>query len=252
MESESVELTIIPSEPLEPLPSAPLEQLAPLEPLPTKPLEHLAPTAPSNQDSSQKLNVIIAVATEAYRALIASFLILFVPQSCGDHVCSFSENAQTGGDHLYNAGIVFNAITMASFVGLYFAEVRRENKLIAYLDVNAKKPCDNESVTAVLEHLPVYQRDAIHFYDALYVKAGYVTIVCFTVNTVLSGLVVYKYYLDDKTTTTFITSVLFVLLKLQQVYATLNTEKNVYYSAYITNKIQYNDLDCNKANKETA
>ncbi len=247
MEKESVELTITPSAPIEPL-----SQSAPIEPLPSAPLEPLEPMKPlepSSQDTSQKLNVLIAVATEAYRALIASFLILFVPQSCGDHVCSFSENAHTGGDPLYNAGFVFNAITMASFVALYFAELRRENKLIAYLDVNTKKPCDNESVTAVLEHLPKYQRDSIHFYDALYVKAGYVTIVCFTVNTVLSGLVVYKYYLDDKTTTTFITSVLFVLLKLQQVYATLNTEKNVYYSAYITEKIQYNDLDSNKVNK---
>jgi hypothetical protein len=213
---------------------------------PTEPVE----PPPDNQDAGQKLSVIITVCAEIYRALIASFLILFVPQSCGDHVCSFSENAQTGTDPLYNAAFIFNAITMASFVALYLAEVRRENKLIAYLDVNPQKPCDNLSVTTILEKLPAYQRDSIHFFDSLYIKTGYTTIVCFTVNTVLSGLVVYKYYLDDKTTTTFITSVLFVLLKLQQVYATVNTEKNVYYSAYISNKIQYNDLDRNKKNKE--
>ena len=62
----------------------------------------------------------------------------------------------------------------------------------------------------------------------------------------LSGLVVYKYYLDDKTTTTYITSVLFVVQKLIQVYVTLNTEKNVFYSAYLTGKIQYNDIDNDK------
>jgi hypothetical protein len=71
-------------------------------------------------------------------------------------------------------------------------------------------------------------------------------IACFTVNTVLSGLVVYKYYLDDKTTTTYITSVLFVIQKLIQVYATLKTEKNVFYSAYLSGKIQYNDVDKDK------
>ena len=210
--------------------------------------EQLAP--PPDQDTSQKINVIITVCAEIYRALIASFLILFVPQRCNDHVCSFSENAHTGTDILYNVAFIFNGITMASFMALYLSEVRRENKLIAYLDVNPQKPCDNLSVTAVMENLPIYQRDAIHFYDSLYVKAGYSTIVCFTVNTVLSGLVVYKYYLDDKTTTTFITSVLFVLLKLQQVYATVNTEKNIYYSAYISSKIQYNDLDRNKINNQ--
>jgi hypothetical protein len=66
----------------------------------------------------------------------------------------------------------------------------------------------------------------------------------------LSGLVVYKYYLDDKTTTTFITSLLFVIQKLQQVYVTLKTEKNVFYSAYLNSKVQYNDLDKDKIVKQ--
>jgi hypothetical protein len=199
-----------------------------------------------SQDTSQKIGVATTVVVEIYRALIASFLILFVPQSCGNHVCSFSENAQTGPDPLYNAGFAFNCITMAAFIALYYAEVRRESKLIAYLDVNAGKPSDNESVGHILKKLPDYCSKAILYYDGLYTKAGYTVIVCFAVNTVLSGLVVYKYYLDDKTTTTYITSVLFVIQKLIQVYATLKTEKNVFYSAYLSGKIQYNDVDPDK------
>ena len=62
--------------------------------------------------------------------------------------------------------------------------------------------------------------------------------------------VIYKYYLDDKTTTTFITSLLFVIQKLQQVYVTLKTEKNVFYSAYLNSKVQYNDLDKDKVVKQ--
>jgi hypothetical protein len=208
-----------------------------------------------SQDTNQKIGVTIAVAVEIYRALIASFLILFVPQKCydevkGDHVCSFSENAETGPDPLYNAGFVFNCITMAAFVALYYAEVRREVKLIAYLDVNPNRPSDNESVGQVLEKIQPQHKDAILYYDSLYIKAGYITIGCFTINSILSGLVVYKYYLDDKTTTTFITSLLFVIQKLQQVYVTLKTEKNVFYSAYLNSKVQYNDLDKDKVVKE--
>ena len=199
-----------------------------------------------SQDTSQKLGVASIVAVEIYRALVASFLILFVPQSCGDHVCSFSENAETGPDPLYNAGFVFNCITMAAFSGLYYVEVRREGKLIAYLDVNTEKPSDNESVGVILTKLPKYCSDSILYYDNLYIKAGYFVIGCFIINSILSGLVVYKYYLDDKTTTTYITSVLFVVQKLIQVYATLNTEKNVFYSAYLSGKIQYNDVDKDK------
>ena len=211
--------------------------------------------AEDSQDTNQKIGVTIAVAVEIYRALIASFLILFVPQKCydevnGDHVCSFSENAETGPDPLYNAGFVFNCLTMAAFVALYYAEVRREVKLIAYLDVNPNRPSDNESVGQVLEKIQPQHKDAILFYDSLYIKAGYLTIGCFTINSILSGLVVYKYYLDDKTTTTFITSLLFVIQKLQQVYVTLKTEKNVFYSAYLNSKVQYNDLDKDKVVKQ--
>ena len=204
------------------------------------------PPPEDNQDTKQKIGVATTVAVEFYRALVASFLILFVPQSCGDHVCSFSENAQTGPDPLYNAGFAFNCITMAAFAALYYAEVRREGKLIAYLDVNPAKPSDNDSVGQVLEKMPKYRSDGILYYDSLYTKAGYTVITCFSVNTVLSGLVVYKYYLDDKTTTTYITSVLFVIQKLIQVYATLKTDKNVFYSAYLSGKIQYNDMDKDK------
>mgnify|MGYP000282887204 CR=1 FL=1 len=66
------------------------------------------------------------------------------------------------------------------------------------------------------------------------------------INTILSGFVVYKYYLDDKTTSTFITSVLFMITKMGDVYSTVSTEKNIFYSAYLKGKIQYNDLDANK------
>jgi hypothetical protein len=68
----------------------------------------------------------------------------------------------------------------------------------------------------------------------------------FIVNTILSGFVVYEYYLDSQTTSTYITNILFMVTKLADVYANVNTEKNVFYSAYMKGKIQYNDVDPNK------
>ncbi len=199
-----------------------------------------------DQDFQQKTGVTIAVVLELYRVLIASFLILFVPQNCGDHVCSISENAQTGTDPLYNAGFSFNCITLIAFMAMYFAEIKREGKLIAYLDVNPRCKTDNDSVGEVLAKLPEYRKTTILFYDGLYQKTGYFALTCFVVNTALSGCVVYKYYLDDKTTSTFITSVLFMITKMADVYSTVKTEKNILYSAYLKGKVQYNDLDAGK------
>lgn len=209
-----------------------------------------------DQDFQQKSGVTVTVLLELYRVLIASFLILFVPQKCIEstdspdssayHVCSISENAQLGDDHLYNAGFSFNCITLAAFLMMYFAETKREGKLIAYLDVNPKCKTDNDSVGEVLARLPIERSKTILFYDGLYQKTGYFALTCFIVNTVLSGVVVYKYYLDDKTTSTFITSVLFMITKMGDVYSTVKTDKNIFYSAYLKGKIQYNDLDANK------
>jgi hypothetical protein len=199
-----------------------------------------------DQDFQQKSGVTITVILELYRVLIASFLILFVPQKCGDHVCTITENAQIGSDPLYNAGFSFNCITLIAFLAMYFAEIKREGKLIAYLDVNPKCKTDNESVEKVLEKLTVERKNVILFYDNLYQKTGYFALGCFVINTTLSGIVIYKYYLDDKTTSTFITSVLFMITKMADVYSTVKTEKNIFYSAYLKGKIQYNDLDENK------
>ena len=198
-----------------------------------------------DQDFNQKVAVSISVILELYRVLVSSFLVLFVPQKCGDHVCSLSENMVLE-NHLYNAGLIFNFITMASFLAMYTFEIKRENRLITYLEVNKSVASDNNSVGTALEKLPQDKRDSIWQLDKYYMYSGRASIVMFIVNTILSGFVVYEYYLDSQTTSTYITNILFMVTKLADVYANVNTERNVFYSAYMKGKIQYNDVDPNK------
>ena len=68
----------------------------------------------------------------------------------------------------------------------------------------------------------------------------------FLLNSIVSGFVVFEYYLDNQTTTTFITNILFMITKLSDIYATVHTEENIFYSAYLKGKIQYNDVDPDK------
>ena len=199
----------------------------------------------NDQDFQQKMGFIPLVAVELYRVLVSSLLVLFVPQKCGDHVCSLNEN-MVWEYHLYNAGLVVNFITLFSFLSLYYCEVKRENRLITYLDVNKNVPCDNESVGKVLELLQLERRNNILHIDLWYQRAAYTSILLFILNTILSGFVVFDYYLDNQTTSTYITNILFMVTKLGDIYATANTEKNVFYSAYLKGKIQYNDVDPDK------
>ena len=200
-----------------------------------------------DQDFMQKVGMVPVVALEMYRVIVSSFLVLFVPQKCDDHVCTLSENMVLEHD-LYNAGLVFNFLTMAAFLAMYTLEVKRENRLITYLEVNKGQASDNESVGLALNKLSVGKRDSIWELDKYYIYSGWTAIIMFIINTILSGFVVYEYYLDSQTTSTYITNILFMVTKMADVYSNVNTEKNVFYSAYLKGKVQYNDVDPDKAN----
>ena len=199
----------------------------------------------NDQDFMQKVGMAPVVALEMYRVIVSSFLVLFVPQKCDDHVCTLSENMVLEND-LYNAGLVFNFLTMAAFLAMYTFEVKRENRLITYLEVNKGQASDNASVGLALEKLPLDKRSNIWELDKYYIYSGWTAIIMFIINTILSGFVVYEYYLDSQTTSTYITNILFMVTKLADVHSNVSTEKNVFYSAYLKGKVQYNDVDPDK------
>lgn len=222
--------------------SASVEMIAPLDVAATE-IQEIK--AKPNQDCKQKIAMIPTVLFELYRVMVSSFLILFVPQKCDDHVCELSENFVFENGK-YATGVIFNFITMAGFIGLYYLEVKRENRLITYLEVSADKANDNTSVGNALKLLAVDKKDSILYLDKCYQKWGYTMLFVFCVNAIMSGFVVYDYYLANQTTSAFITNILFVVTKLIDIYSIANTEQNVFYSAYLKDRIQYNDVDPDK------
>ena len=68
-----------------------------------------------------------------------------------------------------------------------------------------------------------------------------------------SPVVIYIYYLDSKTITVFLTNLLFMSLKVYDVYNNnVNTKPNIFYSAYLKNKVQFNDVDPDKMITDTS
>jgi hypothetical protein len=199
----------------------------------------------NNQDNMQKINVVLVLLIEIYRVLMGALLVSFVPQNCDGHICSPTENLYNGND-LYIAGFVINFLTLLSFLTLYGIETKRENRLIAYLDVNPHKPNDSDSVREALMALPESKRENILYLDKIYQKGGYFVTGVFVLNTVFSGIVVFDNYLDSKTVTAYLTNVLFMASKVYNVYSIANTEENVFYSAYLSHKLQYNEVDPDK------
>jgi len=199
----------------------------------------------NDQDFKQKISVGIALLLELYRVLMGAMLIPLVPQNCDQQVCSMSENLSRS-DTMSTTALSLNFVTLASFLVLYFIEVKRETKMIHYLEVNRFTPVDNESVGKCLEKLLPSKRQALLQYDSYYQKAGYISTVAFILNAVFSIISIYNRYLDDKTLTVLVTNLLFMGSKVSDVFSTVNTKKNVFYSAYLKDKVQYNDVDPDK------
>lgn len=199
----------------------------------------------SDQDFKQKMGMYTSFIMEFYRVLMGSFLTIFVPQKCGDHICTMSDNMITSND-MKNAVFGINAITFAVFLHMYYAEMKRENKMITYLHVNPELPRDNDAVGEALVQLPEKKKVDILRLDKYYQISGRCAMGFYLINVIISSISILNQYLDDKTLTVLLTNAIFMALKLYDTKVITDTEENVFLSAYLTRKIQYNDVDPDK------
>tara|TARA_B100000035_G_scaffold263815_1_gene235637 strand:- start:1509 stop:2288 length:780 start_codon:yes stop_codon:yes gene_type:complete len=198
-----------------------------------------------NQDFNQMINVSLTLCLEIYRVLMGALLVFVVPQKCNDEACTLQE--RFGFKDAYSqTTIVFNFITFATFLMLYFVEVKRENKLIKYLEVNRFKPRDNESVGKALNFLDEKRKKTLLSLDKMYMNSGYIAIAMYILNTGLSVGFVAQRILNSTSYTVLLTNVLFMSSKLANVYEVAHTKPNVFLSSYLTRKLQYNDVDPDK------
>ena len=196
----------------------------------------------SNQDHMQRLSLITSVSLELYRVLVSCLLILFVPQYCNGRVCTLNDNLITENT-TYSAGLAFNFLTLFTFICLYCLEISREDKMIKYLEVNPENPRDNQSLAKIFDKLPIEYKKKIYSLDYYYQKISYICLIFFIINTSISARIVYDYSLGNQTTTTFITNVLFMATKVYDTYYLAKTDKSIFYSAYLRDRVQFNDID---------
>ena len=85
----------------------------------------------SDQDFKQKVGMYLAFIMEFYRVLMGSFLLVFVPQKCGDDICGMFENVVTENP-VTNTAFAGNILMFTLFLCMYYCELSRENKMINY------------------------------------------------------------------------------------------------------------------------
>ena len=82
------------------------------------------------------MNVANTLVLELYRVLMGSLLILFVPQKCGDEMCTLNENMER--NLIARIGFGLNMLTLLSSCIMYYIEVNREHAMIDNLHVNPR------------------------------------------------------------------------------------------------------------------
>ena len=188
-----------------------------------------------------KIFTAAVVVLDMYRVGTGTLLVLFVPGVCGGRACLPMDN-WNNGDLLYRVGAACNLLTLLTFAALYAAEIRRENRLSTYLKSNPGLPTDSEDVGKIIQQLTETRRTRLLTLNTRYQRIGYITIAMYVINTVISAAIIFTGYMNDKGPVLLVTNTLLIGGKLYDIYRTVNTEPNVFLSAYINHKLQFNDV----------
>ncbi len=188
-----------------------------------------------------KIFTAAVVVLDMYRVGTGTLLVIFVPGVCGGRACLPIDN-WNNGDLLYRVGAACNLLTLLTFAALYAAEIRRENRLSTYLKSNPGLPTDSEDVGKVIQRLTDTRRTRLLTLNTQYQRIGYITIAMYLINTVISAAIIFTGYMNDKGPVLLVTNTLLIGGKLYDIYRTVNTEPNVFLSAYINHKVQFNDV----------
>jgi len=126
-----------------------------------------------SEDNQQKLTTGAIMTLEFYKIMMATFLILFVPQKCEDKVCTISENFNNN-DTLHFSALISNFVTFIFVLYFYRMEFKRENWCIQYLDIDPALP--NNNLDKEIETYPEYKEEMkilnINYLQSLYLASS--------------------------------------------------------------------------------
>jgi hypothetical protein len=177
---------------------------------------------------------------EVYRAIISSFLTVFVPQRCPDGlICSIYDNV-VPRDQLESIAIGFNAFMAFYFCTLYLFECVRERRVQSCLAIAKEAPTSKTHLVDMLCKMDRDIRGPLLRMNNVYRLTGIYMMMFFFVNSGLSWAVVYKNYLDNTTFITFTTNALFMVTKLYGVLKITSSGEYNIYSAYLNDYLVYN------------
>ena len=192
-------------------------------------------------DSKQRVTTTCLMFLEFYKILMATFLVLFVPQKCDTEVCTITQNYYKR-DPVHFAALLSNFITFVSVLYFYYIELKRENWCIKYLDIDLTKP--NNYLDDEIEAYPKYKTQ-MNMLNKKYLKSMYASSTLLLVNFGISGTAIGFDYVGTNTITTMVSFLLLISSKLYSAYitGTDSVKKERALSAYMKTAKTYNTVD---------
>lgn len=195
-------------------------------------------------DTKQRVQSGFICALEIYKVLMGSFITLFVPHQCGNHVCTMNE-IFSSADEFRVFVLCVNFISCLQILILYSLEIKRENWCITYLDIDPSKPNDN--LDSEIESYPDFKKQMARI-NKNYRKLAVGCVASQGFNIIISSIDLGRHWSGSVSLTPLIGYVILMLTKLYNTYfisgASLNEERA--YSAYLSIAKTYNTVDEDK------
>lgn len=194
-----------------------------------------------DEDIVQRVKVAGIFLLQVYKVTTGTLLSLFIPQSCGDEICSIQQNYENN-DAYHKSVLYWNMFSMVTFYTYYLIELRREEWAIKFLDIDNDKP-DN-ALKEIIRKEPVldHKMDRLnkYYYNALMFNCS-----VYFVNVGLTVKLINDGYHSSSTISCFLSFVLLVLMKLYNSIevARKSVKDDKMMSAYMSEFVSFNVLD---------
>ncbi len=196
-------------------------------------------------DCKERVKIILSFLLQSYKVVMGSMLLLFVPQTCEDGICSVTDNLRNTGN-INRAGLVLNFISVGFFALTYGAELRRENWCVHNFDINHDVGDNNLAI--ILKDKPVLLEE-LHKHNRRYYYITVMTFIVYLLNFIVSNIVLFR---DEAFMSIglapYLSYIILVLMKLYNCYSiSLNSIKgDKAMSAYMTEFTSFNVIDADR------
>ena len=194
-----------------------------------------------DEDIVQRLKVGAIFILQVYKVATGTMLSLFIPQSCGDRICTLRENYENKEPY-HQTALYWNMFSMFTFFLYYFVELRREEWAIKYLDIDNNIP-DN-ALREIIKTEPVLDRKMDRL-NRFYFNTLIFNIGVYTINIGMTFKMIVDKYHSISTLSCFASFSLLVYMKLINsfivAYESVHNDKMT--SAYMSEFVSFNILD---------